>query len=159
MYWLCSQVLHSKSLQLKLKYKLNHSSKIRNSFFLLYLFLNVTMNWGLWYCNGIRVKALVLQSYVHDTQCVCHSVSPSLRSDSTCVGDGMLLPAGVSGGEGRGSRPRGDSWFTDCSGDRLQLLSSSHDELSSEAFGNGVSEGEGRGCWTREREKDWQMKK
>lgn len=70
----------------------------------------------------------------------------------------MLLPAGVSGGEGRGSRPRGDSWFTDCSGDRLQLLSSSHDELSSEAFGDGVSEGERRGCWTREREKDWQMK-
>lgn len=77
----------------------------------------------------------------------CHSLP-------TCVGDGALLPVGVSGGEGRGNRPRGDSWFTDGSGERLQLLSSSHDEFSSEAFGNRFSEGVGRGgFWTREREK------
>lgn len=69
-------------------------------------------------------------------------MSHSLLCDYTCVGDGMLLPASVSVGDGKGPRPRGDSWSTGCSGDRLSLLSSSNDELPPEAFGK-VSEREG----------------
>lgn len=71
--------------------------------------------------------------------------SPSSpQSDPTCVGDGMLLPASISGGEGRGPCPRGDSRPIGSPGDKLSLLSSSHDELSTEAFGNCVPE-RGRG--------------
>lgn len=73
-------------------------------------------------------------------------LSPSLQSDRTCVGDGILLPASASGREGQGRRPGGDPWFTDCSGDRLQMLSSSHDELLAEVLGDCVSERDGRGC-------------
>lgn len=40
--------------------------------------------------------------------------------------------ASDSGEESRGCEPKGRSWC--CSGDRLQLLSSSHDQLSSDVF-------------------------
>lgn len=62
------------------------------------------------------------------------------------------LPVGSCGGEGRDRRPRGDSVLMDSPGDRLQLLSSSHD--SSETFGSCVSavEGEGAGGWIGRRQ-------
>lgn len=50
----------------------------------------------------------------------------------------------VSGGEGRGAGPRGESWPSVWSGERASLLSSSNDELSPVPLGKSVS-GEGGG--------------
>ncbi len=115
--------------------------------FYVFLLLNVDMKCWVCYSHGIYF-AFMFTICIRNLQYVCRAVSWSLRSDPTCVGDGMLLPVGVSGGEeGRGRRPSGDSWFTGCSGDKLQLLSSSHDEFSPKAFGNCVSERrEEKGC-------------
>lgn len=55
----------------------------------------------------------------------------------TCVGDVALLAAGDSGEESGCCEPTGRSRC--CSGDRLQLLSSSHDQLSSDVLRRGKS--------------------
>lgn len=106
---------------------------------------NVMQAWGGCCCDGICLLSL-------STLCSLLSPQPSI----TCVGDGMLFPTSVSSGESRGCKPKGHSWFTGCSGDRLQLLSSSHDELPSDVFWNCKS---WRGEFGRRRRKrDWQMK-
>lgn len=117
-------------------------------FFIVFNFFskwNVTLAWRVCCCDGICLLSF-------STLCSLFSPQPSI----TCVGDGMLFPASISSGESRGCKPKGHSWFTGCSGDRLQLLSSSHDELPSDVFWNCKSWREGVG-WRREK-RDWQMK-
>lgn len=111
--------------------------------------LIVKMKTYMLYCCGPACKMTHWISFVL-FQLPLNNIASTVQSDPTCVGDGTLLPASISGEEGRGPCPRGDSRPIGSPGDKLSLLSSSHDELSTEAFGNCVPERGREGGWVEE---------